>query len=224
MSNRNQGLTKRQQAEFIRAAHAVGRHGLTLASSGNLSWRIDQERMLITATSCWKSELNAAQIAVCRLSDGASLNGVKPSVETGFHRGILLQRPDVNVVLHFQSPNATTLACSRRLNLKRFFVIPEIPFYLGPIAAVPYKDPGSALLAQAVIRAMRRHNMIILRNHGEVTAGRDFQETLQRAIFFEFACGIVLRTGPHLRPMSSAAVTSLFRRAARESASKTKSV
>jgi ribulose-5-phosphate 4-epimerase/fuculose-1-phosphate aldolase len=217
-------VPEKQWREFMRAAHAAGHHGLVLASSGNLSWRIDDERMLITATSCWKSDLTRAQIAVCRLSDGASLNGVKPSVETGFHRGILCARRDANVVLHFQSPYATTLACSRQLNLGRFFIVPEIPFYIGPVAAVPYRDPGSAALAKLVVHAMRDHNLVILRNHGQVTLGRDFHETLQRAIFFELACGIILRAGAQLRPLSRAAVTSLFQRAAREHAAQAQAV
>ena len=199
---------------FVRAAQQTAQLGLVAASSGNLSWRIDGKRMLITATSVWKSTLTRAQIAVCRLADGVSLNGVKPSVETGFHSGVLRQRPDASVVLHCQSPFATTLACSRRLDLTRFFIVPEIPFYIGPIAAVPYRDPGSAALAHSVIAALRNHNLVILRNHGQVVVGRDFHETLQRAMFFEFACGIIVRCGQNLRPMSPKAVASLFRRRA----------
>ena len=45
------------------------------------------------------------------LSDGTIIDGAKPTVEIAFHAGIMRARPDVSVVMHFQTPCATTLAC-----------------------------------------------------------------------------------------------------------------
>ncbi|MCF6157657.1 MAG: class II aldolase/adducin family protein [wastewater metagenome] len=97
--------------EFVTACHSVASHGLVRSSSGNLSCRINEEFMLITATGSWMGEITREQVAICRISDGAVLNEKKPSAENGFHFGILHERSDVNVVLHFQSPYATSLAC-----------------------------------------------------------------------------------------------------------------
>ncbi|MFC1636539.1 class II aldolase/adducin family protein, partial [Planctomycetota bacterium] len=68
----------------------------------------------ITVTDSWMSTMSKDQIAVCRVDDGAILNGKQPSKEIGFHAGILQERSDVNVVLHYQSPYATTLSCRQR--------------------------------------------------------------------------------------------------------------
>ena len=54
--------------------------------------------------------------------------------------------------------------------------------------------PGSDDLAQAVATALLGHDLVILQNHGQVTVGRNYQDALQRAVFFEFAAAIYFRT------------------------------
>lgn len=193
---------------FVDACHEVARHGLVRCSCGNLSMRVDEECFLVTATGSWMSNLSRDQVAVCRLNDGTSLNDKKPSSETGFHAGILRSRPDVNLVLHFQTPCATTVACRPADNID-FSLIPEIPFYIGPVARVPYFTPGSEELAAAVTQAMRAHDMVLLSNHGQVTAAQDFDHVLQNAEFFELACEIILLGGNSVTPIDSRAVKQL---------------
>jgi ribulose-5-phosphate 4-epimerase/fuculose-1-phosphate aldolase len=201
--------TRKTILEFVTACRRVAEYGLLRCSSGNMSCRLPGDCALVTATRSWLGELQPSQVALVRISDAARLNAATPSVETRFHLGILREQPEVNVVLHFQSPAATTLTCGRpeRIN---FFVIPEIPFYIGPIAVVPYIDPGSAELAEAVVPAMRRHRLAVLKSHGQVTVGRDYHEALQRAAFFELACDIILRGGKQVRPLTPPAIAKLL--------------
>lgn len=196
--------------EFVAGCRRVVSHGLVRSSSGNLSWRVSEEHMFITATRSWMGELTGEQIAICRISDGAVLNDKKPSAENGFHFGILRERPDVNVVLHFQSPYATAIACSER-DYKDFSVIPEIPYYLGRIATVPYLNPGSNELAREVVSAMKEHDLVILKNHGQVTVGKNFDEVIQKASFFELACEIIIHAGDQVQFLSQDAVDYLRR-------------
>jgi ribulose-5-phosphate 4-epimerase/fuculose-1-phosphate aldolase len=196
--------------EFVDAAKKTAEYGLVLCGSGNLSWRVDDERMLITASGSWMAELSEDEVAICRIADCESLNRIKPSIEIGLHSGILRERRDVKVVLHFQSPNATTLACTKTQE-RDFSVIPEIPYYVGAIASVPYSDPGSEELAQKVTRAIGDHDLVLIQNHGQVTVGRDFREALQRAVFFELASSIVLRGGDQIQRLSDEAVAALHR-------------
>ena len=195
---------------FVDACHEVARHGLVRCSCGNLSMRVDEECFLVTATGSWMSNLTREQVAVCRLDDGSSVNDKKPSSETGFHAGILRSRPDVNVVLHFQTPCATTVACRPADNVD-FSLIPEVPFYIGPVARVPYFTPGSEELAAAVTQAMRAHDMVLLSNHGQVTAAGDFDHVLQNAEFFELACEIILLGGKSIAPLTPQAIEQLLK-------------
>lgn len=187
-------ITAEHIKEFIAQAHRVGDAGLTVCSSGNLSWRVGDE-VLVSGTGSWVPALTEDKVALCRLSDGEVLNGVRPSMESGFHLGVLRERPDVNVVLHFQSQYATAVACMKN-RPTNFNVTAEVPCHVGSeIPVVPYYRPGSPELAKAVIVAMKEHNSILLLKHGQVVCGKDFNQAFERAMFFEMACRIIVLSG-----------------------------
>ncbi|MCP4262033.1 MAG: class II aldolase/adducin family protein [Planctomycetes bacterium] len=187
--------------EFVEACHKAASRGLVRCSSGNMSQRLDSNRMLITTSRSWMEDLSADSVCLCRISDGTSMDEKQPSVEKGFHAGILRCRSDVNVVLHFQTPCGTALA-SRDLENVNYFVIPEVPFYIGPVARILYSQPGSEDLADAVTDAMRTHDMVTIVNHGQVTVADSFSHAIQNASFFELACEIILHGGDELTPLS----------------------
>ena len=202
-------IPQQKLREFAAACRRIAAYQLVRCSSGNVSWRVDETRMLIKSSRTWLGDVIPGDASVCRIADAAALNGLKPSAEVGFHAGILHTRPDVNVVLHFQTPCATALAC-RGGRKPDYFVIPEIPFYIGPIAEVPFLAPGSVELAEAVVDAMQSHDLAQLRNHGQVTVAADFEHAIQNAVFFELACEIILRAGKTVRPMSKQAAHRLL--------------
>ncbi len=193
---------------FVAAAREAGARGLMRCSSGNLSQRIDGGRMLVTATRSWLGRLTADDVAVCRIEDGACLAGRRPTVEVNLHAGILRARPEMDVVMHFQSAYATVLTCqdSRAVN---FFVLPEIPFYIGPIGHVGYVTPGSEALAEATVEVMREHDLALMANHGQVTAAKGLDEAIQNAEFFELACRVIVQGGDRVVPLSEEAVREL---------------
>ena len=103
-------ITEEHIQKFLEQAHRVGDAALTICSSGNLSWRIGDEA-LVSGTGSWVPSLQKEKVSQCLVATGEVLNGVKPSMESGFHLGVLRERPDCDVVLHFQSPFATAVAC-----------------------------------------------------------------------------------------------------------------
>ena len=186
-------ITEQYIEKFIAEAHRVGDAGLTVCSSGNISWRIGEE-VLLSGTGSWVPNLVREKVSICRLSDGQVLNGVKPSMEHGFHLGVLRARPDVNVVLHFQSPYATAMACSKEIP-EDLNVTAEVPCHVGAeIPVIPYFRPGSPELAASVVEALTHHNSCLLCKHGQVVCGKDFDQAFERAMFFEMACRIAILT------------------------------
>ncbi len=180
--------------EFVAACRKAGACGLLRYSSGNMSCRLDDEIVALSASGAWLGEMTGDEVAICTLADGKSINDKQPTAESGFHLGILRSREDANVVLHFQSPFATAIACGAE-NVYNFAVIPELPIYIGQVGFVEYLPPGTKELADAVVSAMRDHDLVICRNHGQVAIGRDFKDVIQKAGFFELACEILLRQG-----------------------------
>lgn len=186
-------ITPEHIEKYLQQAHRVGDAALTICSSGNLSWRIGDEA-LVSGTGSWVPSLQKKKVSICKVATGEVLNGVKPSMESGFHLGILRNRPDVDVVLHFQSPYATAVACMEETP-KNFNVTAEIPCHVGSeIPVIPYYRPGSPELAKAVIEALTNHNSALLLKHGQVVCGKTFDEVFERAMFFEMACRIIVQT------------------------------
>lgn len=186
---------EKQINQFIEQAQRVGKERLQLCSSGNLSWRVSENTALVSGTGSWLPRLARENVAVCEISTGNRIDGPKPSMESSFHLGVLRERKDVNVVLHFQSKYATTISCMKN-KPANFNVVAEVSCYCGTeIPVLPYFRPGSPELAKAVTKAMIDHDTILLSKHGQVVCGKDFDDAYQKAVFFEFACGIILRAG-----------------------------
>ncbi|MBQ0112570.1 MAG: class II aldolase/adducin family protein [Bacteroidales bacterium] len=183
-------ITSENIKEFVCQAHRVGEAGLTICSSGNLSWRIGDEA-LVSGTGSWVPSLKEENVSVLKVATGEVVNGVKPSMESVFHLGVMRNREDVNVVLHFQSQYATLLACSED-RPKNINVTAEMPLHVGRvIPEIPFYRPGSPELANAVVDALKNRNSIQLLKHGQVVCGKDFDDVFQRAMFFEMGCRIV---------------------------------
>ena len=176
---------------FVNACHKAAGLGLLRCSSGNMSCRLDDKLAVLSASGAWLGEITARQAAICRIDNGQCINGLTPTMENKFHLGILCKRPEVNVVLHCQSPFATAIACGNP-NDYNFNLITEVTYHVKHPAVVKYLLPGSEALADAVIAAIETHDLAILRNHGLVTVGRDFNDAIQKACFFELACQILL--------------------------------
>ena len=194
-------IDKETKRLFVETAHKIAELGLVKCSSGNLSLRLDNNTMLITATGSWMERLTEDDISVCNIADGTVLNRIQPSVEFRFHAGIYMVRSDVNAVLHFQSPYATAVACTEPCS-KDFNIIPEVPYYIGSIAKVAFYPPGSEQLAKAVIEKAQNNNMIIMQNHGLVTFADDIDLLIKRAVFFELACQILFIGGDRIKSIS----------------------
>lgn len=188
-------ITKEHITKFIEQAHRVGKERLQLCSSGNLSWRVEGNTALVSGTGSWLPRLAEENVAVCDISTGLRIDGPKPSMESVFHLGVLRERKDMNVVLHFQSEYATIVSCMKK-KPENFNVVAEVPCYCGrEIPVIPYFRPGSKELADAVTNALREHDCVLMSKHGQAVCGKDFDDAFQKAVFFEFACGIIVRAG-----------------------------
>ncbi|NTW26380.1 MAG: class II aldolase/adducin family protein, partial [Lentimicrobium sp.] len=102
------------------------------------------------------------------------------------------KRPDINTILHFQAPSATTIAC---MDFKPDYnVIIEVPIYLGKIGSIPFIAPGTKELADSVAAEINQSDLIQMANHGQVVCGKNYRDTIQKAVFFELACSILIRS------------------------------
>ena len=78
---------------------------------------------------------------------------------------------------------------------------------------MPYFPPGSPELARQTAKTVRGNDVVLMANHGQVTVGKTFDDAIQKAVFFELACDIILRSARRVLPLSSVSVAQLRRKA-----------
>lgn len=95
---------------IVQAGRRLDARGWVPATAGNISVRLDAERIAITRSGVHKGFLSAADVIVVGL-DGAALSpAARPSAETLLHCQLYTRFPDVGAVLHGHSVPGTVLS------------------------------------------------------------------------------------------------------------------
>ena len=171
-------------SELIKAGKWIMEHRMTWGSSGNLSLKLDDGQVLITASGTRLGSLHADDFAICA-PDG-SWSGRKPSKELSCHLAVYRSVPWARAVIHV-SPYYTTLAASTDLHLPNDLFI-ENMYYLQRITYVPYAHPGSTDLAESISKAAVENNVILMRNHGVMLYDEKLSEALCGIEVLENTC------------------------------------
>ncbi len=155
--------------EMIAVARRIYEHDFVAASDGNLSTRLGDEEVLITASGTYLGELRPEQIVRVSL-DGEQLEvGTRPSSEMPLHLEVYCRRPDVRAVVHAHPPVATAFSYAG-VSMEDP-VIPEVVLTFGAIPTTPYGTPGSEEGAHVVAGLIEKHDALVLQRHGAVTVG-----------------------------------------------------
>jgi L-fuculose-phosphate aldolase len=155
--------------ELVRAGRDLYRQSMMTGLSGNLSARIDTERLFITPSGVAKGRLRQTDLLMIDL-DGNVLEGEgRPSTELNMHLAIYRRWPHVAAVVHAHPPKATALAAAH-LPIP-VDMLPEALFALGSIQHVPYFPSTGTALGIAVAEALSGGDGALLLNHGAVTVG-----------------------------------------------------
>jgi L-fuculose-phosphate aldolase len=168
---------------------AMGRtllaEGLVAGTWGNISVRLDAERMAITPTGEDYTALAPDDVPVVVIADG-SFTGKKPSSEWKLHAAIYQSRSDVNAVIHTHSMSASTVASARRDVPP---ILDDLAQIIGPgVRCAPYALPSTKKIVRVTMRALAGRNAALLANHGAVCVGRDLPEALTCCQILEKGC------------------------------------
>jgi len=168
--------------ELRQAIIACGRlcyeRRLMTANDGNISVRVDGERVLITASGVSKGRMEAQDLILLDMEGNVlrAAAGRKPSSETPMHLEAYRQRPDIRAVIHAHPIFATTLTVTGHdLPLD---VLPEVMLTLGEVPTTAYATPASHEDAEVIRDLIRTHNALLLRQHGSLTVGIHLEEAL----------------------------------------------
>lgn len=164
--------------------------GWVAANDGNISIRLDENRILCTCTNVSKGMMKPEDLIVCDAS-GNKLEGSRGTTsEIAMHLTIYKMRPDVRSVVHAHPPVATGFAAAgRALNLA---LLPEVIIGLGIVPLADYGLPGTPALTEGMLKYIPNYDAILMANHGCVSYGEDVYQAFARMETVEHFARITL--------------------------------
>ena len=178
--------------EIIRCGALLHTCGFIAATDGNLSVRLDGERVLVTPTGMSKGMMKTSDLVIVDM-EGRKLKGRREvTSEIGMHLLVYRLRSDVNAVVHAHPRTATGFAAAG-IALNQPLVC-EVVIGLGQIPLAPYGTPGTPELAETLKPLIPDYDAILMANHGVVTYGTDLQSAYMKMETVEHFAQITLVT------------------------------
>jgi len=200
----------RLRAAIVAAGRRLGARGLISASEGNLSVRLDEERLLMTPSGRRKDELAPVDLLIVDLerpADEAFEDGrPRPSSDIAIHRAAYAARPDAHAVVHAHLPASMALTLAGEVPDPQ--ALPETAHFLPRLPFVPFKAMGSAELAADVAAQLAgwpdpKPGAVLLERHGAVAVGKTLDEAVDRLELVEVLCrtwqeSLLIRAARHV--------------------------
>ncbi len=160
-----------------------------VSSDGNVSIRLDENRVLATPTMTCKGRMTEDCLAITDL-DGNSLSDKRASSELAMHTLIYKMRPDIKAVCHAHPPHGTAFAVAG-LAIDAP-ILSEVILTLGCVPLTDYGTPSTDELTEAMKPFIAHHNALLMANHGAVAYGEDLWQAFDRLETLEHTARIAI--------------------------------
>ncbi|MCI0530944.1 MAG: class II aldolase/adducin family protein [candidate division Zixibacteria bacterium] len=166
------------QKEIVRIGKLLYQKNFIAAAEGNISVRLDRDKILVTPSGLNKGSLKPREIIAVD-ANGKKLSGRhQPSSELKMHLAVYKRRKDIHAIVHAHPPYATALTVTGQ-SLERFF-LPEAVLSLDRVPLSSYATPTTAEVPAAVSRLIRRTDAVLLRNHGVLACGKNLTDAYHK--------------------------------------------
>lgn len=157
--------------DIVEIGRLVYQKGWVAANDGNISIRLDDDRILATPTRISKGMMHADDLIIVDKC-GSKIEGNRECTsEILMHCTIYNLRPDIHSVLHAHPPVATGFATAGRPLDQA--LLPEVVIHLGYVPLAAYGLPGTPALTEPMLPYIPKYNAIMMGNHGVVSYGED---------------------------------------------------
>jgi len=174
--------TTKLRKQLIETALRMRSEGINQGTAGNLSLRLG-DHFIITPSGMAYEDMRPSSLVKIDTISGEVLSEGRPSTEWRFHRDILANRPDIDVVLHAHPVFSTALACQRR-NIPAFHYMVAVAGGKS-IECADYALFGSQALSEHVLEALGPRNACLMANHGIIALGKNLKSALALAVELE---------------------------------------
>ena len=178
--------------EIVRFGAMLHHLGFIAATDGNLSVRLDENRVLVTPTGMSKGMMAPSDLVVVDMAGNKIKGRREVTSEIGMHLLIYRMRPDIHGIVHAHPRTATGFAAAgMALNQP---LVCEVVIGLGLIPLAPYGTPGTPELARTLEPLVPQYDAILMANHGVVTYGANLQSAYMKMETVEHFAQIALVT------------------------------
>ena len=169
---------KEHREDICEIGRLVYQKGWVAANDGNITIRLDQERILATPTGVSKGMMHPDDLIIVDMQ-GNKISGRKERTsEIAMHTTVYGLRPDIRSVVHAHPPVSTGFAAAGRpLNLA---LLPEVIIGLGCVPLAAYGLPGTPALTEPMLPLIPKYDAIMMGNHGSVCYGEDVYKAFFR--------------------------------------------
>jgi L-fuculose-phosphate aldolase len=180
---------QRARREIVRVGQLMYERSYVVSSDGNVSVRLDDGRIVATPTMTCKGRMTEDSLAVTDMQ-GKPLNDRKASSELEMHLLIYRERADVRAVCHAHPPHGTAFAVAG-LAIDQP-ILSEVILTLGCVPLAEYGTPSTTELTEAMRPLVKRHNALLMANHGAVAYGADLWQAFDRLETLEHTARIAI--------------------------------
>lgn len=176
--------------DIVYYSHKVQAHGLVAATDGNLSVRIDGDRVVITPSSLRKEDMFLEAPIVIDMNGNPIGTDRLPSTEHKVHLEAYRQRDDIRAVIHAHPPRAIAFTIAEEpLNT---CILPEVVVNLGDVPIAPYATPSTQELPDSMRELIKNSDALMLARHGSVTVGKNLSDAFKKLEKLEHSAEILI--------------------------------
>lgn len=178
-------MYKKEKDEIIKAGIKLDRYGLIVLSGGNVSLRVEKDKILVTPSGMIYEEMVTDDIILMDLTGNIIEGKRKASVDTKALLYIYNNMTDVKAIIHTHQPYATALGLIQdefKCNLTTLANATK-----GSVKVCPFSSAASEQMGIEAVENLNGKLAVILKNHGVIAVGNSLKQALYSCVYLEEA-------------------------------------
>jgi L-fuculose-phosphate aldolase len=181
---------KKERKEVAAFMRRLYRQHLTTTSGGNISLRLSENIILITPSATDKGRMTWKEVGIMTILGENLTPELKPSIEYEMHLLIYRRKKDISSIVHAHPVFASSFTAMK--STIRTDLTAEARAICGDPKLVPYALMGTKELASLAADNIGESGILLLENHGILTAGSSLLNAFDKLEVLENAAKMTL--------------------------------
>ena len=179
-----------EKERICKLGKRMWQRGYVDGNGGNISVRVAENMVLCTPTLISKGFMTAQDLCLVDMN-GVQKAGTRPATsEILTHLAVYQNVPEAGACVHAHPPHATVFSITNTQPPKH--ILPEVEIFLGEIALVPYRHPGSSDMGAIIGKTAPKHPAMLMQNHGVITWGAHVEDAYWKMENLDAYCQMLL--------------------------------